>query len=129
MKKSLGSFGEFIEDLSGSVVLIDPSPNLMSLSGSLRDLRYSKSGGTRTLATPDAIMLATVMHLEDDLGVTLKAFHTYDAGKAKGPEGKLVPLLTYEEWCEGLAGSELADRAIRLPRCKPIHHSPELLPG
>jgi predicted nucleic acid-binding protein len=125
VRKSIGSFSEFVDDLGGAVVLIDPNPNLMDLSGRLRDLSYQKSNSKkRTLATPDAIMLATAVHLEDDLSVELTHFHTFDKGRKRGDEGKSVPLLTYEEWCEGLENDELAQRVIALPRCAPIHPTP-----
>lgn len=40
-----------------------------------------------------------------------------------------VPLLSYQDWCEGLSGQRLAlaKRVIDLPRTKPIHPSPRLI--
>lgn len=127
-KKSVGSFSEFMEDFGGAIILLDPTPNVMHYAGFLRDLRYKKSNSTkRQLATPDAIMLATCTHLEDDLGVRVESFHTYDKGKRRSVDGgKGIPLLTYEEWCEGIEEDDLAVRTSKLPRREPLHPEPKL---
>lgn len=128
MKKSAGgSFTEFMEDFGGSIVLLDATPNIMQLAGYLRDVKYSKSNSKgRQLATPDAIMLATCVHLEDDLGVKVDCFHTYDKGKRRGVDGKGIPLLTYHEWCDGIEENEFAGRVIKLHRREPLHPEPRL---
>lgn len=126
-KSAAGSFSEFMEDFGGAIVLLDATPNIMQTAGYFRDLKYKKSNSTsRQLTTPDAVMLATCVHLEDDLGVKMDCFHTYDKGRRRGPDGKGIPLLSYEEWCEGIAENDFAARVIKLPRCEPIHSEPKL---
>ena len=124
-KRSIGSFVEFMDDLNGAVVLTDPSPNIMTMAGLYKDLKYTKSNSRgRNLSTPDAIMLATCIHLADDAGVDIDCFHTYDNGKKRGEEGRAVPLLTYQEWCQTFSENEFAARIIKLPRLAPIHPEP-----
>ena len=124
-KRSIGSFAEFMEDMNGAVVLADATPNIMIASGHYKDLKYTKSNSKgRNLSTPDAIMLATCIHLMDDAGVSIDCFLTFDDGKKRGFDGKAVPLLSYQEWCTGFAENEFASRIIRLPRQKPIHPEP-----
>lgn len=127
MKAGHGSFSEFMENFGGAIVTLDPTPNIMQHAGILRDVPYKKSNSTkRQLTTPDAIMLATCVHLVDDLGVSIDNFHTFDKGKRRGVDGKGIPLLTYEEWCEGCDELEVAQRVIRLPRSVPVHPEPKL---
>ena len=84
-KKSIGTFADFVEDLSGAVVLIDPTPDIMTFASYIRDLKYKKSNSTgRSMATPDAIMLSSCVYLRDTLGVSVDHFHTYDNGKKRG---------------------------------------------
>jgi hypothetical protein len=47
-----------------------------------------------------------------------------------GPEGRMVPLLSFHEWCEGFTQDQLkvAGPVIQLSRCKPVHRAPYLLP-
>ena len=71
-------------DYEGAVVPQDADPNIMTLSGRLRDLPYKKGdSNNRRLSTPDAIILATAIHLRDVYGVAFTAFHTFDGGGKK----------------------------------------------
>ena len=45
-KRSIGSFADFIDDLSGAIVLIDPTPDIMTRAGFLRDFKYKKANST-----------------------------------------------------------------------------------
>ena len=94
----------------------------------LRDNNFTKNKGRRKLLTPDAIHLASCLHLEDAYGVTIDEFHTYDSGKGKGLEGKAAPILGFEEWCDECKDNLLIERTIKLKRTKPLHPSPPLLP-
>jgi predicted nucleic acid-binding protein len=127
-KKSIGSFAEFVADFSGAVSLIDPTPNIMTLAGQLRDVKYKKDNSKgRQLGTPDAIMLASCVYLRDTLGVDVDHFHTYDNGKKRGFDGgKGIPLLDYHEWCQGVAESMPASQVISLSRRRPLHPEPRL---
>jgi predicted nucleic acid-binding protein len=129
-----GSFQEFIEDMQGATVIIDASTNVMNRAGILRDLPYKKEKSTnRRLATADAIILSSCLFLKDELGVTVAHFHTFDDGKHRNREtgNKMVPLLSYQEWCEGFTTDQLkiAHPLISLSRVKPIHPSPGLFNG
>ncbi len=129
-KPDVGSFQEFIDDLQGAVILTTPTPNIMHATAKLKDLPYRKGNSTgRRLATPDAIMLASCADLVNVHGVKIDFFHTYDDGKKRDPvNGRMVPLISYEEWCEGFTPQQLAvaKPVIDLNRRKPIHPTPTL---
>ncbi|WP_298327080.1 hypothetical protein [Asticcacaulis sp.] len=127
---SHGSFQDFLKDFRGTVRLVDLNPNVMLMAGRLKDLPYRKTGGTRMLGTGDAVMLAACIHLVENYGVAVDAFHTCDAGKKRGLDGgRGMPLLGYEEWCEGFDATQmaLAQKVIDLKRCNPVHPTPSLL--
>ena len=129
-KSGIGTFQNFIDDLEGAITVVTPSPDVMHHAALLKDLPYSKSTSRRRLSTTDAIMLASCLDLKETWGVTIDAFHTFDDGKKRGPEGKMVPLLSFHEWCEGFTRDQLkiTDAVIQLRRCKPEHGAPYLLP-
>jgi hypothetical protein len=131
-KQGVGSFQDFLNDLQGAVVLTSPSPDIMYMAARLRDLPYKKGNSPgRRLSTPDAIMLATCVDVRDVQGVPIDFFHTYDDGKKRDPvNGKMVPLISYEDWCEDFSPEQIAvaDPVLRLNRRKPIHPAPSL-PG
>ena len=102
IKPEVGSFSDFVDDFQGAIIIVDASPVVMQISGRLRDLPYRKgSSPGRRLATQDAIMLASCVYLVDAMGVKVNAFHTFDDGRRRGPDGRSVPLLSFHEWCEG----------------------------
>ncbi|QTI81204.1 PIN domain-containing protein (plasmid) [Roseomonas marmotae] len=124
------SFEDFMDDYLSAIVPFDPSPNVMTLAARLRDLPYMDARGQRrTLSTPDAIMLATAVHLGEAWSVRLAAIHTFDKGGRKDADGsKSVPILGYENCCTGFDPEQmvLAERVIRITRCPPIHPNPKL---
>lgn len=126
-KSEFGTFEEFIKDFRGVIEVVEASPSVCSVAGRLKDLHYSKNGyDGRVLTTGDAIMLASILELEDVFGVTVDAMHTYDNGKRQaGPEGKAIPMLEFHTWCEGIEDDPLAKRIIGRKREKPIHPQPE----
>ncbi len=128
--KDGGSFEAFMEDYEGAVIPISPEPNVMTMSGRLRDLPYSKGGSNnRRLSTPDAIILSTAIHLIEVYEVRIDAFHTFDGGGKKDLDGnRSIPILGYETWCEGFSNDQMiiAGKIIGLNRCKPIHPAPRL---
>ena len=129
MKAGGGSFQDFVDDFQGAIIIVDASPNVTQIAGRLRDLPYRKGASTsRRLATPDAIMLGSCIYLNEALGILINAFHTFDDGRRRGPEGRSVPLLSYQEWCEGFSAEEMriakpvldlarARRSTRRRRC------------
>lgn len=124
-KIGVGGPNEFLNDLQGVVVVIDASLEIMELAGRLKDIPYRKQDSTkRRLGTGDAVMLATALNLQDAYEVEIDRFHTFDNGGQKGS----VPLLSYEQWLEGVIGKklELAKRVSGLKRCKPIHPAPTM---
>ena len=127
----VGTFQEFIDDLQGAVTIVTPSPDVMHRAALLKDLPYVKSTSKgRRLSTTDAIMLSSCLEIQDEWGLSIDAFHTFDDGKKRGLEGKMVPLISYHEWCEDFteAHLEIAEPAIQLRRCRPHHPAPLLLP-
>lgn len=124
IKRGFGSFEQFLSDFEGAVVSIDANPNIMQLAGQLRDLPYAKHEGKRTLSTPDSIVLATAVHLQEAYGERIDAIHTYDKGKKK----QNVPIIGLENWCEGFKNEQLTliKRVTDIPRIAPIHPSPRL---
>jgi predicted nucleic acid-binding protein len=130
-KPEIGSFQDFVDDFQGAIIIVDATPNVMQIAGRLRDLPYRKSSSLgRRLATPDAIILASCIYLVEAMGVRVNAFHTFDNGRRRGPDGKSVPLLSFHEWCEGFTAEQMriAKPVIDLNRRRPIHPSPKL-PG
>jgi predicted nucleic acid-binding protein len=121
-----GTMDDLVRDLTGAAIVIESSVNVMQVSGRLKDIPYRKGASTkRVLSTGDAVMLSTALHLGDAYGVAIDVFHTFDNAKKK-----FVPLLSYQDWCEGLTGepAALAKRVCDMKRAKPIHPSPTI-PG
>ena len=121
-----GDFNEFLADYAGAVTTIGADPNVMSLAADIKNLTYTKTGGTREVGMADAMHLASALALIEDYGVPLTTFHTFDDGKGKGLEGRAVPLLSFHEWCEGCLDDPVARRIIALRRRRPDHPFPKL---
>lgn len=125
--KDFGTIFDLLNDFKSAFYPINPTPDIMSRAGQLRDLSFTKGDAKpRVVGTADAIHLMTCLHLRDELGVSDIVLHTFDEGKGKNWEGKCVPILGFEDWCEGNKDKELVKRVIDLPRVKPSHLSPEL---
>ena len=115
------SFTDFINSFQQKIILIQPSSNIWTIAGELKDLQYRKNNShNRKLSTGDALMLATALELKH-YKIKLDAFHTFDDGKAKDSErkGKCIPILSYHQWVDNENPSELAREVINLNRCKP----------
>jgi predicted nucleic acid-binding protein len=130
-KPDIGTFQDFIEDLQGAVVLMNPSPDVMHQAALLKDLPYrkAKASKVRRLSTTDAIILASCLEVRDIFRTKIDAFHTFDDGKKRDPvDGKMVPLISYQDWCDGFTPEQKATAApvISLNRRKPDHPSPTL---
>lgn len=132
-KPGIGTIRDFINDLQGTVTIVNPSPDVMHEAALLKDLPYTKAGVPkgRRLSTTDAIMLTSCLEVQNVYGITIDAFHTFDNGKKRDPvDGKMVPLISYEEWCAGFtpAHMSIASPVISFKRCTPDHPSPKLVP-
>jgi predicted nucleic acid-binding protein len=128
-RPEIGSFQDFLADFQGSIVLIEANPNIMHMASVMKDLPYRKGDSRkRRLGTVDAVMLASCLYQRDTIGVPIAEFHTFDDGKAKGLDGKAIPLLSYQEWCEGFdTAQRLSSRSvIELTRRRPAHPAPRL---
>lgn len=128
--KRSGSFEEFMDDYNGLIFAIDPTPNVMALAGRLRDLPYKKGiSERRRLSTPDAIILATAIYIQEALNVKLDCLHTFDRGRQRGSDGKkAIPIIGYEEWCDGFSGDQaaLSGKVTSIKRCDPKHPQPSM---
>ena len=130
-KPDIGTLQNFIDDLQGAVTIVTPSPDVMHHVALLKDLPYKKADSkVRRISTTDAIMLASCLEIRDEWGIKIDAFHTFDDGRKRGPEGKMVPLISYQDWCQSLTAEQLevATPVIQLNRCRPEHPAPPLLP-
>jgi hypothetical protein len=129
--KGYNRFEEFEEDFRSIFKIISPNRMILSRCSHLKDVSFTRSGGSRVVGTPDAIQLLTCLHVQQDMGVEDIIFHTLDEGKAKGWEGKCVPLIGFENWtpADGIskASRSIVDQIILLPRLKPMHPQPNLL--
>lgn len=119
---------QILSEISSSFILIDTSPDIMSLAGYLKDQTYQsvdgpiKDAAKRPLGTGDAIQLATAIALREEFGVQNLTLHTFDEGKRKDSvDGKSVPLIGYQNWCRGCANDEEVQKVIAIPRKKPDH--------
>lgn len=128
--RELSSFQEFVRDFEGAIFTVQPDPNVMGLAASLRGQRYTAHANAprpRSMETPDAIHLATAITLENHYGVKLDAFHTFDNGKSKTPEGaKSVPMIDLDRWIHDCSDDRNVQAAVRLKRSAPVHPAPQL---
>lgn len=127
VNSTYGTFTDFLNEYQGAIIQVSADPNVMQIASEIKSLSYSKTGSKkREIGTADAIHLASALALRDTFGVTLSAFHTFDNGGSKGIDGKSVPLLSYEDWCENCLNDPVAQKVIWLPRKKPDHPNPRL---
>lgn len=119
-------FDDFTKQWGGGIIPLSPDINTMRIASELRSSIYMKTGGERKLHTADAIHLATALTLIDAYGVNLDEFHTFDKGGKRSPDGKGVPLLGYDTWCEKCADDPLVKRIIDMTRSKPQHAAKKL---
>jgi len=119
-------YSDFEKMWGNGVVPISPDVNTMRVASELRSLVYTKTGGKRKLSTPDAIHLASALELQETYGVPLDMFHTFDRGNSRDHDGKGVPIIGFETWCEACLDDPLAKKIIALNRSEPAHPNKEL---
>lgn len=120
-----------INRLCSFAIMVDTSPDIMSLAGLLKDNKYicSTDGPksperSRPLSTGDAIQLATAIDLRETWGVQGLVMHTFDEGNRRSTEdGKTVPMIGFHNWCKGLEDNEKVNLVKELKRTKPVHAS------
>jgi len=132
--KGYGSVADFMEDMAGAFTPIDPNPNILMMAGEMRDVRplhpqADPKAQQRTLGTPDAIHLASCLHVRDVLGVQDIVFHTFDNGKGSVWEGKCVPLLSFQDWYKNGKSHQHIAAVCALPRKEPIYPQLGLFAG
>jgi hypothetical protein len=128
-KRQYGDIFRFFEEFKSAFRPIGTSPDILARAGQLRELEFSKDGGTRSVGMGDAVHLLTCQHLKADIGVKDIVFHTLDEGKGKTWEGRCVPLLGFETWCKGHENNDIVKSIIALPRHKPAHPQPRMFPA
>lgn len=125
------SVTKLIADMQSVLFPVAASAPIMQLAGSIRDHHFRRPDGVRQvnekdriMTVPDAIQLATCIHLRDDQGVSDIEFHTYDDGRSRTYEEKAVSLLKLEDYARHLSAFPDVQRAITLPRMKPLRRQP-----
>lgn len=128
-----GSISEMLEDFGSAFQPIDPSPNILSWAGALKDAQAVNPGDkkqpsekVRVVGTPDAIHLMTCLYARDAMGIDDIVFHTLDEGKGGSWEGKCIPLLGFERWYPAGKRDPYVEKVCGLNRSKPIHPQPTL---
>jgi predicted nucleic acid-binding protein len=124
-QQSHGSVFEFFDSWRSAFIPIDPTPNVFSAAGELRDVDSTNpsdpTARLRVLGTADSIHLATCLHVRDTLSISNIVFHTFDEGKGKTWEGRCVPLLRFERWYQPQTRTKLIQDVCDLPRCIPAY--------
>ena len=126
-----GSIRDFFDDLGASFLPIEPNPNILIKTGELRSAKSTNPGDPnppkqRSIATPDAILLATCLFARDQLDISDIVFHTTDEGKGKNWYGRAVPIIGFERWYPEATRTDMVNQVCSLAREKPIHPVPEL---
>lgn len=121
---------QVLSSISSNFIVIDTSPNIMSLAGILRDQKYQQSDGPesraaeRPLGLGDAIQLSTAVSLREEFGVQNLTFHSFDEGKRRDSESggkKTVPMIGFEKWCRACSDNETVQKVISVPKKLPEH--------
>ena len=128
-KKGYLNFNDLQADLQGALRPIAPNTTIMMMASAMRDhvfklKKMQKDQKERVMSVPDAIHLATCVYARDTLEIPSIAFHTFDDGKSKGPDGKSVSLLNFNEWSEHLAQDPVVAAVRALPIGEPLHPAP-----
>ena len=129
MKKTGLNPSQVLASMSKSFIIVDTSPDIMSLAGHLRDQQYRHIDGpddkaaTRHLSLGDSIHLATAVALREEFGVQSLGLHTFDEGKKRDGETgkKTVPIIGFHNWCRNCADDEEVQKVISLAKTKPVH--------
>ena len=128
--RGYGTVMDFIEDMEGAFEPINPDPNIMMAAARLHEAKPTdpSTGGpsNRTVGTPDAIHLATCLHIRDVIGVSDVVFHSFDYGRGRNWEGRCVGPLAFEQWFPNPAPGSEVEAVCQLSRLEPAHPQPRL---
>lgn len=124
---AIGTITNFFEDFLGSVTLVDTLPDIMIHAGAIRSNEFVYSGPpkpgsqpkNRVMTVGDSVHLATALWLKQVSKIDDLVVHTFDEGKAKGVDGKAVPLLGLEDWTGKIKDREPIKSVLAIPRTKP----------
>ncbi|GGL60744.1 hypothetical protein GCM10011392_13970 [Wenxinia marina] len=122
---------QVISSINKSFKYVDPSPDIMSLAGYLRDQRYRQVDGpderasSRELSLGDSIHLATAVSLREEFGVQNLSLHSFDEGKKRDGETgqKAVPIVGFHNWCRDTKDDDEIQKVLSIPKSKPVHPS------
>lgn len=120
---------QVLASMSNAFVLIDTTPDIMSLAGHLRDQTFRQVDGpddraaTRGLSLGDSIHLATAVALREEFGVQNLSLHSFDQGKRRDGETgkKTVPIVGFQNWVRDCQSDEEIQKVISIPRTMPEH--------
>ena len=125
-----GSIRDFFDDMGASCIPIEPNPNVLISVGELRSAKSTNPGDpkgpSRSIATPDAIIMMSALFARDALGVDDIVLHSTDEGKGKNWYGRSVPVIGFESWFPPATRTDRVKEVCSLPREKPTHPEPML---
>lgn len=127
-----GKFGD-IEDLARYIrsiaTIVSPDPNTMLRAARLRDLKWARANRhkdeiRRCMTLGDAMHLVSALWVKEADRVPDLEFLTFDNKSEKSPEAdsdtKTLPLLSLDDYTDGLGNDPDVAAVVRLPRIRPI---------
>lgn len=113
-----------IAEYEGAFLPVGPTPPILLQASRLRDHSYlsknpQRSEKSRVLTVPDAIHLATCLHIKTSRNCPEIRFHTYDDGRGSNYEEKAVSLLRFHEYATRLMDYPDVVEVCDLPRVRP----------
>lgn len=130
LPSAFGTIQDFLDEMGGACVGIDPNPNIMMATAELRSAQSvnpSNPALGRPIATPDAIILMSCVALRDDFGVQDIVLQSTDEGKNKNWFGKSVPVVGFDRWFPPISRTPTVAKVCSLPIEKPSHPHPKMV--
>ena len=128
--QSVDELARYIRSIATVVV---PDPNIMLMAARLRDIDWSRpkrmpNEKPRRLTLGDAVHLSSAIWVKKGSRVNDLEFLTFDnsskSNSETGPGTKPLPLLSVEDYCDGISDNSDAMDVLRLVRVKPILRQP-----
>jgi predicted nucleic acid-binding protein len=128
-RHSYHTLADFVADFKASFLPIAPTVDIMNRAAIVKDQKYPnpKGGNSRHIGTPDAIMLLTALHAQQELGYDDLVFHSFDEGTGKTWEGRCTPIIGLENWLSGCAEDHLLKQVCKIVRQLPHYPQGKLL--